>query len=79
VKKDNKILGVRKHAFGIDTLIKNIRKNYNRTKIEIIQTIDQDIYELEKQEFLEIFENILIISLEEIVQSDICPSDFFMI
>ncbi len=79
VKKDNKILGVRKHAFWIDTLIKNIRNNYNRTKIEIIQTIDQDIYELEKQQFLEIFENILIISLEEIVQSDICPSDFFMI
>lgn len=78
VKKDNKILWVRKHAFGIDSLIKNIRKNYNRTKIEIIQTIDQDIYEPEKQEFLEIFENILVISLEEIVWTDICPNDFFM-
>ncbi|MCP4524070.1 MAG: hypothetical protein GY828_07680 [Candidatus Gracilibacteria bacterium] len=79
VKKDNKILGVQKHAFGINTLIKTIRQNYNRTKIEIIQTIDQDIYELEKIEFLEIFKDILIISLEEILGEDICPSDFFMI
>lgn len=79
VKKDNKILWVQKHAFWIDSLIKKIRQNYNRTKIEIINTIDQDIYELEKQEFLEIFENILIISLEEILWETLCPSDFFMI
>jgi len=79
VKKDNKILWVQKHAFWIDTLIKKIRQNYNRTKIEIIQTIDQDIYELEKEEFLEIFKEILIISLEEILWDTICPSDFFMI
>jgi len=79
VKKDNKILWVEKHAFWIDSLIKKIRQNYNRTKIEIINTIDQDIYELEKQEFLEIFENILVISLEEILWETICPSDFFMI
>lgn len=79
VKKDNKILWVEKHAFWIDSLIKKIRQNYNRTKIEIINTIDQDIYELEKKEFLEIFENILVISLEEILWETICPSDFFMI
>lgn len=79
VKKDNKILWVQKHAFWIDTLIKKIRQNYNRTKIEIIQTIDQNIYELEKEEFLEIFKEILVISLEEILWDTICPSDFFMI
>ena len=79
VKKENKIVWVQKHAFWIDSLIKKIRQNYNRTKIEIINTIDQNIYELEKQEFLEIFENILVISLEEILWETLCPSDFFMI
>ncbi len=79
VKKDNKIVWVKKYAFGIDSLIKKIRQNYNRTKIEIIKTIDQNIYELEKKEFLEIFENILVISLEEILWETLCPSDFFMI
>lgn len=79
VKKNDKILWVQKHAFWIDTLIKKIRQNYNRTKIEIIQTIDQDIYIIEKEEYLEIFKEILIISLEEILWDIVCPSDFFLI
>lgn len=79
VKKDWDIKWAKKLSFWINDLIKQIRKNYNLTKNDIIQSIDLDRFWLEKIEFLELFKEILSISLEEILQKEVCPKEFFMI
>jgi len=79
VKKDGNIEWAKKLAFWINDLIKQIRKNYNLTKNDIIQTIDLDRFILEKENFLSIFKDVLIITLEEILWKNICPNNFFMI
>ena len=78
VKKDNYILGAKKLAFGINDLIKTIRANYNFTKTDIIKKIDEDIFLSEKDEFLEIFKDVIAITLEDILRWEICPYEFFM-
>ena len=79
VKKNNNILWVKKLPFWINDLIKEIRKNFNLTKNNIIETIDLDRFTLEKNEFLLIFKDVLTITLEEILWKEVCPNDFFMI
>lgn len=78
IKKDDNIIWAKKISFWINDLIKQIRKNYNITKNDIIQTIDTDIFTLEKSNFLLIFKDILSITLEEILWKKICPNNFFM-
>jgi len=78
VKKNWSILWAKKLSFWINDLIKQIRQNYNLTKNDIIEKIDQDIFIPEKIVFLEIFKDILTITLEEILWKEICPNDFFM-
>jgi hypothetical protein len=68
VKKDGYILGAKKLTFGMNDLIKRIRQNYKFTRAEIIKKIDEDIFELEKAEFLEIFKDIIAITLEDILR-----------
>jgi len=79
VKKHNNIIWVKKLSFGINDLIKQIRKNYNLTKNDIIESIDQNIFLPEKLKFLTIFKDILTITLEEILWKKVCPNDFFML
>ena len=78
VKKEWHILWAKKLSFWINDLIKHIRQNYNLTKNDIIQTIDLDRFVPEKIAFLEIFIDILSITLEEILGKEICPNNFFM-
>jgi anaerobic ribonucleoside-triphosphate reductase len=49
-------------------LIKKIRENYKFTRIQIINKIDEDIFLKEKDEFLEIFKDIIAITLEDILR-----------
>ncbi len=79
VKKDDNIEWAKKLAFWINDLIKQIRKNFNLTKNEIIRTIDADRYLWEKANFLAIFKDVISITLEEILWWNICPNNFFMI
>lgn len=78
IKKDNYVLWAKKLSFWINDLIKNIRKNYKLSRMEIIKTIDTDNFLLEKAEFLEIFKDIITITLEDILRWEICPSNFFI-
>lgn len=78
VKKDNNLIGVSKIPLWINDLIKKIRKNRNITKIDTINSIDEDIFSEEKEEFLSIFEDFLITGLEEIIHKEICPHNFFI-
>lgn len=79
VKMNEEIIWVKKIAVWINDLIKEISKNYNKTNIEVINTINENLYLKEKEWFLEIFKDILIITLEEIIWDKICPNDFFII
>lgn len=79
VKKEGNIMWAKKLSFGINDLIKQIRKNYNLTKNDIISSIDQDRFTTEKIQFLNIFKDVLSITLEEILGKKICPNDFFII
>jgi len=79
VKLDNNIVWVKKIAVWINDLIKEIQKNYSKTKIDIINSIDEGIYLKEKRSFLEIFKDVLTISLEEILWNTVCPHNFFLL
>jgi len=79
VKKDNFVLWAKKLSFWINDLIKRIRINYNLTKIDIINTIDSENFLNEKTEFLEIFKDIIAISIEDILKDEVCPDNFFMV
>ena len=78
VKKNDQILWIRKISIWINSLIKEIKKNYKKTNIDIINSIDKDLYLEEKEKFLKIFKNILMITLEDLLGKFICPNDFFM-
>jgi len=43
----------------MNDLVKKIQENNNKTRIEIINSIDKDIYKDEKEEFLNVFEDCL--------------------
>lgn len=79
VKKDNFVLWAKKLSFWINDLIKRIRQNYNLTRIDIINSIDSENFLNEKTEFLEIFKDIVAISLEDILKDEVCPENFFMV
>lgn len=79
VKKSWYIIWAKKLAFWINDFIKQARENYNLTKSEIIKIIDTDAFEKEKEVFLEIFKDIIAITLEEIIKNEVCPHDFFMV
>lgn len=79
VKQNNNIKWAKKISFWINDLIKQIRKKYNLTKNDIIETIDLDRFIIEKAEFLNIFKDVITITLEEILWKNVCPNSFFMI
>jgi len=80
VKKHDNIIWIKKISVWIRDLIIEISKKYLITRAYVIDTIDEnDLYINEKNKFLEIFQDVLIIALEEILWTNSCPSNFFMI
>lgn len=80
IKKNYLLSGVKKLSFGIHDLIKNIQKNHQQTRIEIIKKLDSPrLFTQEKEEFLEIFTEILMITIDDILWFEICPHKFFMV
>ena len=78
VKENGNIKWIKKLLFWINDLIKEIRKNYKLTKNDIIESIDLDRFKNEKKEFLILFKDILVISLEDILWTNIFPNKFFI-
>jgi len=78
VKRNWNILWVKKLTFWINDFIKIVRGKYNLARSEIIKKIDENVFEEEKKEFLEIFSDILIIALGDILRFDVCPDQFFI-
>jgi cell division ATPase FtsA len=78
VQRNYTIVGAKKLAFGMNDLIKKIHNNYNLSQTKIINQMDENIFLQEKANFLDIFHDILAISIEEMIGDDICPHQFFM-
>jgi len=78
IKKWGNLIGVSKIPLWIDDLIGNIQESTGNTKIDIINSIDLDIFIEEKKEFLWILEDCLVVWLRDIINEDICPSSFFI-
>lgn len=55
----------------MNDLIKKIKKNHNLTTINILKNIDDKKFEKEKNEFLEVWETWLVISIKEILKENI--------
>lgn len=61
-------------------LLKTITKKYNKSRVEVIKKLTRDdLFKKEKQDFLVIFSDILIEWLKELLQWQICPSDFILV
>ena len=78
VKRENYINGIERINLWIDDLLKNISKKTKKTKIDIINSIDNEEFTEEKTHFLKVFKKCLIIWLEEILNKEICPNKFFI-
>lgn len=55
----------------MNDLIRKIKKNHNLTTINILKNIDDKKFEKEKNEFLEVWETWLVISIKEILKENI--------
>ena len=62
----------------MNDLIKKIHNNYNLSQTKIINQMDENIFLSEKANFLDIFHDILAISIEEMIGDDVCQHQFFM-
>jgi len=78
IKKSCDLIGVSKIPLWINDLVKQIQKNKNITKIDIINSIDDNIYLEDKKQFLWVLEDCLVTGLKEIIWVQICPHDFFI-
>lgn len=64
----------------LNDLIKKISINTNLSDKQIIKNLDNNNYfQKEKEEFLEIYFFILLEIIKEIVQDNICPNNFFIV
>lgn len=73
------IIGFDRIDIWMNDLIKNIRNNTWKTKIEIIRTIDETWkYIEEKKEFLSVWEEWFAITLKEILKTSVIPHKIFL-
>lgn len=78
IKHNHIVLGVKKLVFWMDDLIKTIIKKHRLSRGDIIAKIDENIFLPEKAQFLQVFNEILAIALQETLDNKICPHEFFM-
>ena len=77
---DESLLWALRIDIWIWDLVKEISKIDNRWRSEIIKKLDRDdLFKDEKKDFLIYFSDILIEWLKEILQWQICPSDFILV
>lgn len=79
IQKAGVILWFDKIHLWIHDLIKTIKEKTNETTIEIIKNLQKsNMYQKEKQDFLEIWEEWFIISIKEILKSHLVPHKIFL-
>jgi hypothetical protein len=73
------IEGFNKIDIGINDLIKIIKENSPQSKLEIIKNIDNtELFLKEKEEFLSVWSEWLIITLKDILKKTYCPNKIFL-
>jgi len=80
IQKNWSIIWFNSTNIWINDLIKNIKKNHNKTKLDILEKInDENMYIDEKKEFLNVLKESLIVQISEIIKDGIIPSNFFFL
>ena len=79
VKKNNEEMWISKILLWVNDLIEVISRNIKDTKINIINNLNNNIYLKEKEEFIDVWWNMLSIWIKDIVKNKICPSDFVLL
>lgn len=79
IKKWNDVIWASKLDIWIDNLIREIQKTHKVPQIDIIKNIDIDLYDKEKEIFLDVFKDCLAAWIEEIIGDNICPSKFYIL
>lgn len=79
LKQGGEVVSMVKIPIGIGHLIEKIRKSTAYVKSQIIEHIDDpSLFLKEKAYFLEIWQESIVVSLSEILGSEICPHNFFV-
>jgi Tfp pilus assembly PilM family ATPase len=78
LKKDGDVLSISKIPIGINDLVKKIIKQQSITRVDIIDQLNSDMFQTEKQEFLQIWGEGIGITLQEVLGKTICPKYFYI-
>lgn len=78
LKKDGDVLSISKIPIGINDLVKKIIKQKSITRVDIIDQLNSDKFQTEKQEFLQIWGEGIGITLQEVLGKTICPKYFYI-
>jgi len=73
IKKQSELVGISKIGIGMNDLLVKISENTWETSNYILERINTNDYENEKQAFLMIWTEAILIGIKEIVGEDICP------
>lgn len=79
IQKAGVILWFDKIDIGINDLVKSVKEKTWETKFEIINNLQKDIYyTLEKKEFLSVWEEWFILTIKEILKTNLVPYKIFL-
>lgn len=74
IKKDAELIGISKIGIGINDLLSKISENTKQTRMEVLKNINTQEYQKEKDSFLSIWTQALLIGIKEIIGNEICPN-----
>ena len=78
IKQEGDVTGISKISIGINDLVNKIAKKYNDSRAEIIEQLNSESYEEEKQDFLRVWWESIGITMQEMLGKNICPKYFYV-
>ncbi len=79
IKSEWMIVGISKIPIGVNDLVQMIASSHNDTTNKIIKNIDTGVYTEKEQDFLDIWNGWLMVGLSEILGSEVCPKNFYIL
>lgn len=74
IKKEAELIGISKIGIWINDLLSKISENTRQTRMEVLKNINTHDYQKEKDNFLSIWTQALLIGIKEIIGNEICPN-----
>ncbi len=74
IKVDGELIGISKISIGMNDLLSRISQKRKESRNHVLENINTDAYTEEKQAFLSIWTESLLIGIKEIIGDDICPN-----